>query len=166
MALVKCKECGEKISTNAKTCPSCGAKAPKKTSFVTWGVLFIILLAVYGGWQNESNMSPEEKSISALKQNIIEQNKDQMKKERLWVVKGKDAVKARLKDPQSAEFKDVYFFRGGDNIPVTCGQVNTKNSFGGYVGFQYFISSGSSELTFLENEVDDFASVWNKFCTK
>ncbi|WP_412514572.1 MULTISPECIES: zinc-ribbon domain-containing protein [Shewanella] len=30
MALVKCKECGEEVSTKAKTCPKCGAKAPTK----------------------------------------------------------------------------------------------------------------------------------------
>ncbi|WP_115389819.1 hypothetical protein [Shewanella algae] len=73
---------------------------------------------------------------------------------------------ARLKDPKSAEFKDVYFFRGADNVPMTCGQVNSKNSFGGFVGFQHFVSGGSPDMTFLQNEVDDFASVWNKFCTK
>lgn len=40
MALIKCKECGNKVSTTAKTCPKCGAEitadeireAPKKTS--------------------------------------------------------------------------------------------------------------------------------------
>ncbi|WP_394854470.1 zinc-ribbon domain-containing protein [Shewanella xiamenensis] len=26
MALVKCKECGEQVSTKAKSCPKCGAK--------------------------------------------------------------------------------------------------------------------------------------------
>lgn len=78
--------------------------------------------------------------------------------------KGMQAVRAKLKDPGSAEFKDVYFNRGGDGIPMTCGQVNGKNSFGGRNGYQRFISSGSSELTFLEEEVSDFVIVWNRFC--
>lgn len=47
MALVKCKECGEQVSTKAKVCPSCGGKAPKKTSIVTWLVLIVIII---GGW--------------------------------------------------------------------------------------------------------------------
>lgn len=47
MALVKCKECGEKVSTEAKACPKCGAKPPKKTSFVFWGIVIIVLLAVF-----------------------------------------------------------------------------------------------------------------------
>jgi len=51
MALVKCKECGEQVSTKAATCPKCGAKAPKKTSVVTWLVLIIIVFGVYSAMQ-------------------------------------------------------------------------------------------------------------------
>lgn len=41
MALVPCRECGAQISTGAKACPSCGAKAPR---FKWW--LWISLGAV------------------------------------------------------------------------------------------------------------------------
>ncbi|EKT4488947.1 MULTISPECIES: zinc-ribbon domain-containing protein [Shewanella] len=177
MALVKCKECGEQVSTKAKSCPKCGAKPPKKTSFLTWAVLAFIVITVYGAYQQESNMTPEQKAARAEKREVekAEEAKrdaekkaaqDEKYKEYAWIEKGKDAVLARLKDPKSAEFKDVYFFRGADNVPMTCGQVNSKNSFGGFVGFQHFVSGGSPDMTFLQNEVDDFASVWNKFCTK
>jgi len=44
MALVKCKECGEQVSSNAKTCPNCGVNAPKKTSFITFLVLLTVIL--------------------------------------------------------------------------------------------------------------------------
>jgi hypothetical protein len=47
MALVKCKECGEQVSTEATTCPKCGAKAPKKKSLLTWIILIFIVLVVY-----------------------------------------------------------------------------------------------------------------------
>jgi len=47
MALVKCKECGEEISSKAKACPKCGAKAAKKTSLFTWLVLIIIVFVIY-----------------------------------------------------------------------------------------------------------------------
>jgi RNA polymerase subunit RPABC4/transcription elongation factor Spt4 len=55
MALVKCKECGEQVSNKAKTCPKCGAKAPKKTSIFTWLVLFIIIFAIYAANQVPSS---------------------------------------------------------------------------------------------------------------
>ena len=49
----------------------------------------------------------------------------------------KDKVKETLKDPKSAQFKNV-MFRNVGNSPVICGEVNSKNSFGGYIGFQRF----------------------------
>jgi len=30
MALANCKECGKKVSTSAKSCPSCGVPSPTK----------------------------------------------------------------------------------------------------------------------------------------
>lgn len=47
MALTKCRECGEKISTKAEACPKCGAKTPKRTSAFTWLVLILIIFGVY-----------------------------------------------------------------------------------------------------------------------
>ena len=82
-----------------------------------------------------------------------------------WMNRGKEAVKAKLKDPSSAQFRSVYFHRGADGIPVTCGEVNSKNSFGGYGGFQRFVTAGKPELTFLEEQVADFGNAWNQFCT-
>ena len=55
MALVECKECGERVSTKAKTCPKCGVKAPKKTSIVTWLVLIFIIFVVYAASQNPTS---------------------------------------------------------------------------------------------------------------
>ena len=51
-----------------------------------------------------------------------------------------EAVKAKLKDPDSAKFKDVKA-TGPDSY---CGWVNAKNSFGGYTGFQLFYDTGGS----------------------
>lgn len=85
-------------------------------------------------------------------------------KEFLWVEKGKDAVKEKLKDSNSVEFRNVYFHRGADNIPMTCGEVNSKNSLGGYTGYQKFVSAGRPDLTFLQEQVADFGTTWNKFC--
>lgn len=85
-------------------------------------------------------------------------------KEFAWMERGKDAVRSLLKDPGSAEFREVYFHRGDEDIPMVCGQVNSKNGFGGYVGYQYFISAGNPVLTFLQNHESDFRNVWDRFC--
>lgn len=81
-----------------------------------------------------------------------------------WTERGKDAVRAILKDGDSARFKDVFFARGPDDIPMTCGKVNAKNSFGGYRGYQGFISAGRPDLTFLQTQVSDFRNLWDQVC--
>jgi hypothetical protein len=46
----------------------------------------------------------------------------------------KAIITKRLKDPESARFQKI---RHASNTEV-CGEVNSKNSFGGYVGFSAF----------------------------
>lgn len=64
-----------------------------------------------------------------------------------------------LKDPDSAQFR---------NQKRICGEVNAKNSFGGYAGFKRFIA-GSKELVFMEDdarlEEGAFQAAWGKFCS-
>lgn len=46
MALIKCKECGNQMSTEAKACPHCGAKSPKMPMWkkLAIGVFSLIIL--------------------------------------------------------------------------------------------------------------------------
>jgi hypothetical protein len=54
-----------------------------------------------------------------------------------------DLVIDRLKDPESARFKEVQNFPNGN----ACGLINAKNSFGGYVGFKpWTVISGRVNL--------------------
>jgi K+-transporting ATPase A subunit len=48
----------------------------------------------------------------------------------------KVAMEDRLKDADSANIKDVRIAKDG----TTCGQVNAKNSYGAYGGFEPFIA--------------------------
>lgn len=163
MAMIKCKECKSEISDKAKACPNCGAPVPKKTSPVTWFALIsIILMLVFGLPQPENKHSATSKTTTHSNANKSNDESKQI----AWIDKGKESVKERLKDPSSAKFRNVYFNRGKDNIPMTCGEVNSKNSFGGYSGYIKFISAGSSKNTFLETDVKDFHNLWNQFCTK
>ncbi len=78
----------------------------------------------------------------------------------------KDALRATLKDGKSAEFKDIYISFINDS-PVTCGQVNAKNSFGGYNGFKRFISARHAGISVIEGEnmeINAFADVWRQSC--
>lgn len=49
----------------------------------------------------------------------------------------KISVLSSLKDPNSADFKDIRHVGDGRAL---CGQVNSKNSYGGYSGFKSFVA--------------------------
>jgi hypothetical protein len=84
-------------------------------------------------------------------------------KQYAWLTSSEETVKGLLKDPDSAEFKDVRFYSGG-GVPVACGEVNAQNGFGGYNGFEYFIALGPT-TAFLESQVSGgISKVWNKYC--
>jgi hypothetical protein len=43
-----------------------------------------------------------------------------------------------LRDPSSAAFRNVFIRRRGERISI-CGEVNARNGYGGYTGFQAFM---------------------------
>ena len=49
--------------------------------------------------------------------------------------KAKEAIKYQMKDPESAEFREVRVYPEKN---LVCGEVNAKNSFGAYGGFEPF----------------------------
>lgn len=55
------------------------------------------------------------------------------------IAAAQDAAKKGLKDPDSAKFQKLRIadFEGGK---VVCGEINAKNSYGGYVGYKPFIA--------------------------
>lgn len=77
-----------------------------------------------------------------------------------WI--GKTSVKALFKNPEAAEFRNIEYikFKTGGFI---CGEVNSKNSFNGYSGWQHFISAGS-QTAYLEEQIQGFKGIWRDYC--
>lgn len=78
----------------------------------------------------------------------------------------KDAVREVLKDPQSAQFDslDTFVIAGRR---TTCGQVNAKNSYGGYVGKTLFWTHGTdSEITIVRLASDGDRQFLLERCNK
>lgn len=79
-----------------------------------------------------------------------------------------DYAKAGLvqsfKDPASSQYRGLYV--SGKVLPVLCGEVNSKNSYGAYVGFRRFFATGKRGL----NEVEDTKNpyiinrMWPRMC--
>lgn len=77
------------------------------------------------------------------------------------IVAAERAVKGELKDPDSAQFREVRANYTEEFGVVACGRVNAKNEFGGYTAFRRFVSGGKSVI--LEGR-DNIADAWAGAC--
>jgi hypothetical protein len=66
-----------------------------------------------------------------------------------------ETVSRDLKDPSSAQFRNLRYVE-----PYVCGEVNAKNSFGGYVGFKKFswTMTGGSVMSDKNDEFPHYIS--------
>jgi hypothetical protein len=74
------------------------------------------------------------------------------------------AVKSQLVDPDSAKFRSVRVYQQASGTKAVCGEVNAKNRAGGFNGYERFVSAGTSQHTWLEQQVSGFESVWSQVC--
>lgn len=103
-------------------------------------VILIFLIALIGCTKSEQEkLNDEKKSLDIKVQNIVRDN---------------------LKDGDSAKFQ---------NQINLCGEVNAKNSFGAYTGYQRYIVT--TDKIYFENEfnsdttsINAFNQVWDAEC--
>lgn len=74
------------------------------------------------------------------------------------------AVKRKMVDPGSAQFRNVRAYPQSSGTTAICGEVNAKNRAGGYNGYQRFISAGTDRHTWLEQDIEDIDAVWGMLC--
>ena len=74
---------------------------------------------------------------------------------------GEKYVKEKVLDPASAQFRNQIIGKQG----ATCGEVNAKDAFGAYIGFQRYISV-ARDLTLLAQDVTpaEFDASWQQLC--
>lgn len=61
--------------------------------------------------------------------------------DQILINKAKQGIKYQLKDPTSVLFRDVRVVTNTEGKKTVCGEVNAKNTYGGYVGFKPFYST-------------------------
>ncbi|MFA5592067.1 MAG: hypothetical protein WC989_01995 [Micavibrio sp.] len=69
--------------------------------------------------------------------------------------RAKIAVKSILKDPESARFGQISRCKKG----FVLGEVNAKNSFGGYTGNQLFVSNGGKYTYIFNPDPEHFDNI-------
>ncbi len=121
-------------------------------------ILSIIVLCVIGalgyvGYQavkrhDESQKQKEQAKAISKKENEVEKAKLILRNYAQEVMT--EMIKLQLKDPDSVQLKNVQVFTetmkhksGAEGIIqyILCGDLNAKNSYGGYVGYRSFIVS-------------------------
>lgn len=116
MALTNCKECGNQISSEAKSCPKCGAKPPYRPGigiiifFVT--VLFFGLKSISSNPGNPAATAPVDNTIAARGACML-------------------FIKQSLHDPDSAQFdsSDTAYVSSVGNVWTVQRGVRAKNAF-------------------------------------
>ena len=71
------------------------------------------------------------------------------------IAKARKQVAAMMKDPDSATFRTLHVGKH-EGARYVCGEINAKNSMGGYVGFMKFLSDGAAATELDEGASDYF----------
>jgi len=182
----KCPKCQEKVKLLASVCRHCGyeftaaeleasRKLQATNSKVGLGcalVAIIVLLVAFLG-KPETKTAPSSSQTNEVPSKAGEESSASSEsspyadetKQYAWISVGEEQIKKLLKDPDSATFQDVHFYSGG-GVPVTCGEVNAKNGFGGYTGYERFVAAGTL-IAATESMVEGgIGPVWDKYCVK
>lgn len=146
MAVKPCNECGGPVSDKAESCPQCGAKQPKKTS------PFVMFLAiVLGGAALIAMLTPKSENNQSESKPLTEEEVMSVIQMQAYTT-----IKNSLKDPDSAV---INFYAG-----KPCGQVNAKNSFGGYNGFKRIVILKDINIEGQGLSSSQFQRLWKKYC--
>jgi len=151
MALQKCVACGNGVSANAKACPQCGEPPKKPPSRI-----FLALIAFVGigvamtVFQGRPDPAAVERAAAAAAPAYPRAEIS---------TAARAHVRANSKDPDSLQFRNEFTAKAGTH----CGEVNGKNSFGGYTGYKRFITN---ERTLLldDGALPKFSQAWQENC--
>ncbi|TFW16677.1 hypothetical protein [Duganella callida] len=74
---------------------------------------------------------------------------------------GEKYVREKILEPGQAQFRNQFIGKGG----APCGEVNAKDAFGAYIGYQRYISV-ARDLTLLAQDVSpaEFEAQWQQLC--
>lgn len=166
MALIKCKECGAQVSTQAKNCPSCGAKVKKPTSKITWIFLGLMIFGVIGamiggGTSTTTDSHSNSTENVELPKGIQYEGQTTDPAARGMIILVKEKLTKDAINPESVQFQNV-FYANQNNMTAICGEINIVKS-AGQSGFKKFISNGM-DFTAMQSHSKNFDQLWNKVC--
>ena len=78
-----------------------------------------------------------------------------------------ERLKALLKDDHGVRYNNVQTrlsTMDGAGVIAFCGEINARNGFGAYSGFQRFVAAPSVAATEEAMTYADFDKIWQRFC--
>lgn len=158
MAIADCRECGTKVSTEAKTCPSCGATAPTKkapsamarlvAACIVLGGIFLIL-----GMGHTPSSKPAAQPAKAESK----EKDDPLQATKMMIAASAVSIKRSSRDPDAFILESALLMDDKSG----CLTYRAKNGFGGYSrGYAVMRPDGNT----LVDEMLAFQATWNKYC--
>jgi len=136
-------------------------------------VLAIIAMCgiAFGGMYKCSAQTLGQINLDSAKDEVIRKQKEKEQAEPPELSNGglqmaaEELIRDRLFDPEAARFRNETFHKSPGKTAVVCGEVNAKNRYGGYTGYQSFISNGLPGTTLLANDNPKAVrGAWRKLC--
>lgn len=153
MALITCNECGNKISSSASACPSCGAPVisyePNKRHLWLWAlalvVVYFIMHSIFSN-QDDSVATGTNSTQAATQQDPVEHIRF------LKTEIAAKTLKNALRDPNSLSWDSIM---ANDDGSVVCLEYRARNGFGGM---------NKEFAVFVHGKPSQDAKIWNKNC--
>jgi len=118
-------------------------------------LLLLVLLAACG------RSAPAADSAAAAQADRSPEG-NRTAKELAYIKEQEGRVRAKLRDPQAAEFQQSRVHYGV--APVVCGAVNGTSGVGSHTGFQRFISGGQIQVLEEETQPGEMDKLWPQVC--
>jgi hypothetical protein len=148
MAMITCGECGASVSTEAKSCPACGAsrkvflRPPGTKKPMSWPKKIGIALGVMFGVSLVGGFAAGVSGTNPGTQTETAQDKEQKHRDYQAYLAAK-ALKASLRNPDSRSFEQILV---NDDGSVICITYRAQNGFGGMnIGHVVFKDGDPSE---------------------
>lgn len=85
-----------------------------------------------------------------------------MKERSVFIKEAKEQVANSMIDPESARYRNLFLSELATQ--ALCGEINGKNRYGGYVGFQKFYSIPFGSAISTGQDDKSFEIGWNSYC--
>lgn len=160
MALIKCHECSTEVSTEAKTCPKCGAKVKKPAGLTAWllgGIVIIVVSIISASIPDQEQMAAVAAAEAAKtpEQRAAEKAQKEADTARYAIAAATSKLlRETMRDPDSLKYETL---RVSEDSSVVCAEYSARNGFGGM---------NREFMVVADGKASQKPSAWNKHCTK